>query len=131
MARGIQQQRIVKQGNSVALEQTIATEESLLPSPQELESYKAVDEHIIDWLLEHTSKEQEHRHATDHDKIKLLKRAVSNDTMLLVFFFVVIIIFIGLSAWFVYLDKNIAGSIFGVCGIVGAVVIYNRFLKKK
>lgn len=131
MAKGVQQQRIVKHGASVAVEQTIATEDSLLPSPKELEAYKLIDENIVPWLLEHTSKEQDHRHQTDKEKIKLLNKAVGNDTMLLILFFIVVLVFIGLCAWFVYLDKNIAGSIFGLFGIIGVFTIYNRFIRKK
>lgn len=131
MSKQVKQQRISKAGNGMSIEQIVAQDDSLLPAPAELAAFKDVDANIIPWMLEQTKKEQEHRHKTDNDKIKLMNRAVTNDRIFIVFYLLLILLFVCLSALFVYLEKNISGSIFGVCGIIGAVVFYKRFIAVK
>lgn len=131
MSKQVKQQRISKAGNGMSIEQIVAQDDSLLPAPAELAAFKDVDVNIIPWMLEQTKKEQEHRHKTDNDKIKLMNRAVTNDRIFIVFYLLLILLFVCLSALFVYLEKNISGSIFGVCGIIGAVVLYKRFIAVK
>lgn len=131
MSKQVKQQRISKAGNGMSIEQIVAQDDSLLPAPAELAAFKDVDANIIPWMLEQTKKEQEHRHKTDNDKIKLMNRAVTNDRIFIVFYLLLILLFVCLSALFVYLEKNISGSIFGVCGIIGAVVLYKRFIAVK
>lgn len=130
MSKQIKQQRIAKQGADMAIEQTIASDDSLLPAPSEFAAYKEVDPAIVNWLLEQTKKEQEHRHKTDNDKIGLMNKALNNDRLLVVFFLSLVLIFIGCCAFFLYIDKDVYGSIFGVCGLVGAYVLYRQFVKK-
>lgn len=129
MAKKVEQQRVAKIGNEVQLEQTIASDDSLLPSAKELTAYKEVDAAIVPWLLEHTAKEQQHRHESDFKKIGLLKKSLGTDRLIIVFFFLIVLLFISLSAFFVYMEKNISGSIFGVCGLAGAYFLYRKFLK--
>lgn len=131
MGKQVKQQKMEKNGGGMAIEQTIASDDSLLPSAAELSAYQQVDPTITSWLLNQTKLEQEHRHKTDNDKIKLMNKAVNTDRWFLVFFFVVVLLFIGLSAFFVYIEKNIAGSIFGACGTIGAFVLYRQFFKNK
>lgn len=50
-------------------------EETTLPSPQELERYKMVDPQIVDFLIEQSRLEQQHRHAMDIEKMKILKKS--------------------------------------------------------
>lgn len=131
MSKQVKQQRIAKNGSDMAIEQTIAQDDSLLPSPAEFAAYKEVNPAIIDWLLEQTKKEQEHRHKTDNDKIALMNKALNTDRIVLIFFLVLVLVFIALCAVFVYLDKDVYGSIFGICGLIGAVVLYRQFTNKK
>lgn len=131
MTKTSHQQRIQKIGSNVALEQTIVSDDSLLPSPKELEGYQNINPDIIPWLLKQTELEQLHRHKMDTDKVKILKGAVANDRIYLIFFLSLVLIFIGLSAWFIYIDKDISGSIFGVLGIVGAAYLAKKFFYHK
>ena len=110
------------------VEQTIASDDSLLPAAQELMAYQQVNEDIIPWLLKHTALEQEKRHTLERDKVSLIRKSLNTDRLIIIAFFVVVLIFIGLSAWFVYLEKNIEGSLFGIFGVVGVCVLYKRFL---
>ena len=130
MSKSAKQQRIQKIGGNVAVEQTIVSDDSLLPSPVELKGYQELNPDIIPWLLTETEREQAHRHATDMEKIQLLKSAVTNDRIFLIFLFIVVLIFIGLSAFFLYLDKNISGSIFGIVGLAGAYYLSRKFFSK-
>lgn len=130
MAKKVEQQRVAKVGNDVQLEQTIASDDSLLPSARELTAYKEVDENIVSWLLEQTAKEQSHRHEADLQKMRLLKKSLNTDRLIIIFFFLIVLIFVGLSAFFVYTEKNISGSIFGICGVVGFYFLYQKFLKQ-
>lgn len=130
MGKQVKQQRIAKNGGDMAIEQTIASDDSLLPTPAEFAAYKEVNPAIVDWLLEQTKKEQEHRHKTDNDKIKLMNKALNNDRVFVIFFLSLVLIFIALCAVFVYLDKDIYGSVFGICGLIGAYVLYRQFMKK-
>ena len=120
-----------KSGAGMAIEQVIASDDSLLPAPSELAAYQNVDAQIIPWLLEQTKKEQEHRHHTDNDKIKLMQKALNMDRLYLVCLFLFALLFVLLSALFVYLEKNIAGSIFGFFGIVGVIVLFSQLKLKK
>lgn len=130
MSKSAKQQRIQKVGGNVAVEQTIVSDDSLLPTPAELEGYQNVSPDIIPWLLTETEREQAHRHSTDIEKINLLKSAVTNDRMFLVFFFILVLIFIGLCAIFLFYDKNVSGTIFGVVGLAGAYYLGKKFFNK-
>ena len=48
MSKQVKQQRIAKNGSDMAIEQTIAQDDSLLPSPAEFAAYKEVNPAIID-----------------------------------------------------------------------------------
>ena len=130
MSKQVKQQRIAKNGGNMAIEQTIASDDALLPAPAEFAAYKEIDPTIITWLLDQTKKEQEHRHDTDNKKISLMNKALNNDRVFIFFYFFLIFVFIILSALFVYIDKNVEGSIFGICGVIGAYMLYKRFIKK-
>lgn len=131
MAKKVEQQRVAKVGNNMQLEQMIASDDSLLPTPKELVAYQDIDKNIIPWLLEHTANEQAHRHETDKEKLALVRKSLNTDKTIIALFFIIVFVFIGLSAFFVYIEKNVSGSIFGLCGLVGAYVLYDRFLKVK
>ena len=130
MSKQVKQQRFAKHGAHMAIEQTIASDDALLPTPAEFAAYKEIDPTIIPWLLEQTKKEQEHRHNTDNKKISLMNKALNNDRIFICFYLFLILVFIILSALFVYWDKNVEGSIFGVFGVIGAYILYKRFMRK-
>ena len=130
MAKRIDQKKLTKSNHGMSIEQTTASDDNLLPSPSDMAAYKSIDECFIPWILEQTKAEQEHRHITDLKKIDLMKRAVKNEKIALYLYVFIISMFIIISAFFVYLDKNIAGSIFGVFGVLGFWKIYQVFQKK-
>ncbi len=131
MTKKAQQQRIQKVGNNVAVENTILSDDSLLPSPVELGEYQKVHPDIIPWLMKQTELEQAHRHSTDKEKINLLKSAVKNDTLFLIFFLSLVLIFILLCAFFLYIGKDVSGTIFGFLGVLGAIYLGQKYFKKQ
>ena len=72
-----QRETQVATGNGVGkqLEQTYIVDDNCLPSPQELAAYKEIDPRIVDYLINASVKEQEHRHKIDESKINLVRRA--------------------------------------------------------
>ena len=55
-------------GHSV--EQNYTIEDNLIPSPQELEQYKAVDPRFVEYFYNTAEKEQAHRHEMDKAKME-------------------------------------------------------------
>lgn len=131
MAKKVQSSRLSKGGGNVSLEQVVASDDSLIPSSQELAQYQEVHPDIVPWLLEHTSKEQEHRHKLEGLKVSLLNKSLNNDRLLCTMFFVFVMTFVVASVVLIWNDKDISGSIFGLCGIIGAYVLYQRFFSKQ
>ena len=91
------------------VEQTFTVDDSALPSPQELEAYQRIDPRIVDMLIEATRKEQQHRHETDRTKLKILRRSESRTERMnfwgMTFAFLSVALFVGLTAWALYLDS--------------------------
>ena len=50
------------------VEKTYTVDDNTLPSPQELAAYKDIDPRIVQFLMDASVKEQEHRH--NMDKLK-------------------------------------------------------------
>lgn len=110
------------------LEQTITVDDSALPSPQELEAYKQIDPRIVDMLIEATQKEQHHRHETDLVKLKMLRRSESRTERTnfwgMMFAFLSVALFVGLTAWALYLDHPWFAGISAFASLVTIVSIF-------
>ena len=63
-------------------EQVVTLDDNSLPTPKELADYKAIDPRIVDFLLESSIKEQEHRHNVEHSKVKIIKKAEQRITVM-------------------------------------------------
>ena len=123
-------QKETQVGIGKQLEQTLIVDDNSLPTPEELSAYKAVDPKIVDFLIETSKKEQEHRHKIDNDKISIIKKSEKRITTINVagmfFAFLSIIVLVGLSAYALYLDKPWFAGIVGVSTIasVASVFVY-------
>ncbi len=110
------------------LEQTITVDDSALPSPQELEAYKQIDPRIVDMLIEATRKEQQHRHETDRMKLKILRRSESRSERInfwgMTFAFLSVALFVGLTAWALYLDHPWFAGISAFASLITIVSIF-------
>lgn len=112
------------------LEQTYTVDDGALPSPIELEAYKAIDPGIVKFLLETSVKEQNHRHLMDIHKVKIIRKESHKIHSInwwgMFFAFLVMICGIGLSAYLIYCGKDIIGTIFGGITLISAASLFIR-----
>jgi len=103
-------------------------DDSLLPSPDELEKYKTLDPNIIDWLKERAEKEQEFRHHFNDQRLKLTGKTINNEvrinTMGLVFAFIIMLISLPLSAYLVVNGYSLVGGIFGGATMLAVITAF-------
>lgn len=126
-------------GNGKQTEQTYTVDDSLLPTPQELADYKAIDPNLVKFLIEASTREQKHRHAIESEKIKLVnregRRVYSMNLWGMFFAFIILLTGLGVSAYLIYLDKIITGSIFAGVTLLGGASLFigngNNSQKKK
>ena len=117
-------------------ERTILTvDDNFLPTPYDLEQYKIIDPKIVDFFIEASRKEQNHRHSTDRLKLRALNRG-GNSILLVNFlgmFFAFLIMFGGLafSFYLIYANKQMTGTVFAGATIISAAALFLRKVKKK
>lgn len=132
MAKKAEQNKL-RNKDGVLLEQTSIYDDSLLPSSDELLRLKQIDPNIVQWLMDRATKEQEARIKYNDDKIDLTRQSVnkahSRSVIGMIFIFLVIVIGFALSAWFVYLDKDLGASIFGGSTFVALIIALLRIKK--
>lgn len=129
MAKQQISQRETQVGNlGKQLEQTLIVDDNSLPTPEELAAYKAVDPTIVDFLIETSRKEQDHRHKIDNDKIAIIKKNERKTTTInitgMFFAFLSIIVLVGLSAYALYLDKPWFAGIVGIGTIASVASVF-------
>mgnify|MGYP003588474864 CR=1 FL=1 len=110
------------------LEQTVTVDDSSLPSPEALAKYKEIDPQLVDFLIDVSKKEQEHRHLTDMKKLKIISNAESRTGRMnffgMLFAFLSIIVFIGLAGFALYLNHPWFAGFFGLSSLVSIVSIF-------
>lgn len=117
-----------EQGVGKQLEQIYTVDDNCLPSPQELEAYKRIDPRIVDYLIEASVKEQNHRHHMDEQKLNIVAKADGRVGRMnwwgMFFAFMCLIAFLALTAYALYLDKPWFAGFIGVASIVSIVSIF-------
>ena len=112
------------------LEQTLIVDDNSLPTPEELSAYKAIDPKIVEFLIETSKKEQEHRHKIDNDKIVIIKknegRTTSINVVGMMFAFLCIIAFVVLTGYALYLDRPWFASFMGIGALVSVASVFIR-----
>lgn len=115
-------------GNGKQTEQTYTVDDSLLPTPQELADYKAIDPDIVKYLIEASTREQKHRHAVESAKIKLVnresRRVFNMNFWGMLFAFIILMTGLGVSAYLIYLEKTYTGSIFAGVTLLGGASLF-------
>jgi len=116
----------------------IMLQESLLPSPDDLAKFKAIDESIVKWMMQYTDKEQsirvmavESNVKNDSEKISIAKKEQSIVLTSLWLAFAIAISFIALSGILIYSGMEIAGSIFGGAALILCVQAFLKFGRKQ
>lgn len=117
-----------EQGVGKQLEQVYTVDDNCLPSPQELIAYKEIDPRIVDYLINASISEQNHRHKMDEKKLKIVAKSDGRIGWInwwgMFFAFLFLIAFIALSGYALYLDKPWFATIFGGIAVVAIVKIF-------
>lgn len=117
-----------KQGIGKQVEQVLTVDDSILPSPKELEEYQKVNPEIVEMILKHTSLEQNHRHKMDEMKIKAIGKANGRSERIniwgMFFAFLALVLMIGLCGYALYLDKPWFAGIFGGATIISIISLF-------
>ena len=121
-----QQTKSIANRNGVAIEQQTIVDDNLLPTAEELQKLQQVDSHIVTWIMQRAEREQETRLSFNRENMRLAHRKVSITQMSLLLAFVLAVIVLLLSGVFIYMEKELAASVFGG---VGVVIIIQSFLK--
>lgn len=106
-------------------------DDNLLPDAAEIEKLYAIDPNILDWLKQSADKEQDFRHNAFRVKTELVRNTERGtrrvNTMGLVFSFILTLAAMAFSAFLIYCDHEVLGSIFGG-GVILAII--SAFLSK-
>ena len=110
------------------MEQTITVDDNCLPSPQELAAYKEIDPRIVDYLINASVKEQEHRHRMDNNKISIIRRSDRRDGRMnwwgMCFAFLSIVVMVVLAGYALYLDKHLFAGFMGARTLISIASIF-------
>ena len=117
------------------VEQTITFDDSFLPSPNELREYREINPDIVKLLIEASKKEQEQRHYIDRQKMKAINKDSQSmhsiNVIGMTFAFLIIAGGLGLSAYLIYLEKDVIGTIFAGATILTAAGTFLNHVKKR
>lgn len=115
------------------VEQYESIDDNLLPDPEDLAKYHALDPTMIEWIKTRAEKEQDMRHRFMDEKINLTKSAIKKgytlDMSILVISFLVLCL--GMTLTYLLLIKGciITGSLFGGGTLIFAVNAILNFRK--
>jgi len=116
----------------------IMLQESLLPSPEDLAKFKAIDESIVKWMMQYADKEQatrimavESELRNDSERVSLAKKEQGIVLTSLWLAFAIAVSFIALSGILIYSGMEIAGSIFGGAALILCVQAFLKFGRKQ
>lgn len=134
MGRKAEQNRLIHQGESVAVEQTSVYDDNLLPSADELSKLQQLDPDCINWIKKRTEIEQDARIKFNNDKVELMRKDMNlvafQNILCIIVAFIIIMSGLICSAYFVYKDLKIEGSVFGGSTLVFAGLIFLKYRKK-
>jgi len=116
------------------LEQTYTVDDSLLPSAQDLKAYKEIDPRIVDYLIEASNREQQHRHSIETGNMGLIQKVHQRDARMrwwgMFFAFLSLAVMMGVAAYALYLNKFWISGIILTGTIVSIVSIFTNTAKK-
>jgi Predicted membrane protein len=128
-------QRNMPQNAGQEVETSLLIDDSFLPPAVELAEYDRVNPNIVQTLLEMTVREQAFRHKSEDARLSAVKGAEKREFRLnwwgMFFAFLIMALGIILSAYLIYSDKTIIGTIFGGCMILFAASIFIRKIPTK
>lgn len=91
-------------------------------------AYKNIDPRIVDYLINASVKEQDHRHKMDSNKLNMIRKADRRDGRMnwwgMFFAFLAIVVMIALAGYALYLDKPWFAGIMGASTLVSVASIF-------
>jgi len=126
MSKQYKDTRAVVQGHRGEIVQQVTLDDSLLPSAEELEKLKLVNPELISWIMRQTEKEQDTRLHFNTEQMRLAHREQGTRQGSMWLAFVISVLLLCLSGVFIFLEKELAGTVFGG---VGVIFIVQGFLK--
>lgn len=106
----------------------VTVDDNLLPSPKELAEYQAINPRVVEFLLESSKKEQEHRHRIEDAKVNIVRRSENRLTSMnwwgMFFAFLTMASFIGLAAYALYLDKPWFAGLSAFATMIAAMSLF-------
>jgi len=128
MAKKKRDTKLVRKGNQSGIQIQEEIDDSLLPSPEELQKYKELDENIINWLKERAEKEQNFRHKFNLERLKLTGKHIKNEALIntlgLIFAFVIMVLSLPISAYLILNGHTIVGSILGGATLLTVITAF-------
>ncbi len=116
------------EGVGKLMEQTYTVDDNCLPSPAELLAYKEIDPRIVDYLIDASVKEQEHRHRQDEQKLDIIRKADNRIGRMnwwgMFFAFLSIALIAAVVAYALYLDKPWIAAIMGGATLISIISIF-------
>jgi uncharacterized membrane protein len=109
---------------------TLTVDDTCLPSPEELSEYKKIDPNIINFLIDASIKEQQHRHQIEKEKINIIKQSDNVTTKIniwgMFFAFLSIVVMSAVTGFALYLDKSWIAGIMGASTLVSIASLFIR-----
>lgn len=135
MAKAQQVKRLVQSKDAVAVEQTVTTESSFLPSADELAKLQQVSTDIVPWIMQRTEVEQNARIKFNLDNMNyagkdLKLKHIYNYIALFMAFFITIA-FLIVSCYLLIKGLYVGGSIFTGATLIALIGIFMRKPTKK
>lgn len=110
------------------VEKTYTVDDNTLPSPQELAAYKEIDPQIVQFLMDASVKEQNHRHNMDKLKFELVRKSENRTGRMnwwgMAFAFLSIVVIVALAAYALYLDRPWFAGLLGAGTLVAVASIF-------
>ena len=127
MAKQHRQIKAAKASGITRLEHTEVFDDSLLPDAYEVERLHAVDPTILEWLKGRAEKEQEFRHGSWGQRVKLVDdhncRDHNTTRLALVIYFILVILCLGGAFELLREGHNLQGTLFGSAAFVLALAV--------
>lgn len=132
MGRSASQNKMQQKSGELLVEHNVISEDSFLPSADELAKLNAISPGIIDWIMKRTEIEQNARIKFNDDRVGIAKSEVSHkhifNYIALFMAFIIVLLFLFLSYKLITGGQEVVGTIFAG-GTIAVIVFY--FLNAK
>ena len=95
-------------------EVSVVSDDSILPSPADLQAYQAIHPGFVEYFITVASKEQEHRHSIEKQNVDMIQthvKAEANARKLSLWFaFILMLAFCLLGAFMIYIGHEYIGG---------------------